>query len=123
MNINEHQAAVQAELERIVIDLTRIAKQNPKTGDWVAVPATEDMGDADGNLAADVTEEWNERRALMTQLETRYRNLVKATEKLSTGTYGLCEICNDQIEGDRLHANVAARTCIAHLENEAELSI
>lgn len=38
-----------------------------------------------------------------------------ALEKVSNGTYGLCETCNDTIEVDRLFADPLVRNCLAHL--------
>ena len=119
--MTKYQTAVTAELEKITADLKSIASLNTETGDWVATPASEEMNNADPNDAGDVTESWNERRALMTQLETRYRNLVRAQEKIAAGSYGTCEVCSAPIEEDRLDVNCAARTCKAHLEDEANL--
>lgn len=121
MDLNEHEKNLQNELTKITSELKGIAIQNPVTNDWIAVPVTEEIGNADANLTADVVEEWDQRRALMVQLETNYLNVVRAIEKISIGTYGLCEICNNPIEADRLHVNHTARTCILHLENEGEL--
>lgn len=123
MNTKEYQNLLQDELTIITEELKSIAQQNTETGDWIAVPNTEDMVNADGNDNGDVVETWEERRALMVQLETRYRNFVRALDKITAGTFGTCEICNNPIESNRLDANHAARTCIAHLENESELSL
>ena len=38
-----------------------------------------------------------------------------ALERIEKGTYGICEVGNEEIEEDRLNANPAARTCKAHL--------
>lgn len=119
----QYQNDLQEELSKITEELRGIAQQNPETGDWIAVPNTADMINADSNDNGDVVETWEERRALMVQLETRYLNLVRALGKITAGTFGLCEICNKPIEENRLSANNAARTCIAHLENESELPL
>jgi len=110
-------------LSELVKELQSIATQTPDTKDWVAVPITEDSRSADNNLEADGVEEWNERRALVGQLETRYRNILLALKKIEEGKYGVCEISGNEIEEVRLNANPAARTNLANIEREKELSL
>lgn len=114
---------LEAELETITTDLQTIAVQNPETGDWVAIPVNEEIGSADDNITADIVEDWNMRRALMTQLEIRYRNISEALKKIESGTYGICEISGKPIEIERLTANPAARTNLANIDREKELPI
>tara|TARA_B100000508_G_scaffold136384_1_gene129362 strand:+ start:919 stop:1287 length:369 start_codon:yes stop_codon:yes gene_type:complete len=113
---------LESELKTVTTELNAIATQNPSTGDWVAVPE-EEIGNPDPNDAADVVEGWNERRAAMEQLEIRYRNITRALEKFDAGTYGVCEISEEEIEAERLAANPAARTNMANMDREKELPI
>lgn len=113
---------LEAEMETITAELKGIAVQNADTGDWVAIPDAH-SGEADENVSADTVEEWNERRALMAQLETRYHNIQIALKKFETGTYGICEISGDPIEQDRLEANPAARTNKINMGRERELPL
>ena len=119
--LNEYKSRLTEELVRIKADLTTIAKLNEATGDWVAIPPNVESETADQNLEADTTEEWNERRATVAQLETRYRNIERALGKFEAGEYGKCEISGDEIEEKRLDANPAARTNITNIEREGEL--
>ena len=89
----------------------------------MAIPDKADLGNADENVEADAVEEWNGRRALMAQLEIRYRNIKRALEKIANGTYGICEISGEPIEEERLHANPAARTNLANIDREKELPL
>src|SRR5438034_9776090 len=41
-----------------------------------------------------------------------------ALERFESGTYGLCEVCHDPVETDRLIANPLARFCLDHLNAE-----
>ncbi len=70
---------------------------------------------AEPNEAADKVEELDERGGEVTALSTRLADVRKALEHIEQGTYGHCEVCNQAIEEERLEANPAARTCIAHL--------
>jgi phosphoserine phosphatase RsbU/P len=38
-----------------------------------------------------------------------------ALERMDAGTFGLCEVCHDSIESDRLAANPLVRFCLDHL--------
>jgi RNA polymerase-binding transcription factor DksA len=123
MSHEELKARLEAELADITAQLKTIATHNPETGDWIAIPAAGTVGNADENVAADAAEEWEKRRALMPQLETRYRNVKRALEKFSAGTYGVCELSGKPIELERLEANPAARTNIANRNREEELPL
>lgn len=70
---------------------------------------------AEPNEAADKLEELDERGEEITTLSARLADVRKALENIEVGTYGVCEVCNQAIEEERLEANPAARTCMAHL--------
>jgi len=104
-------------LEAITTELQTVGINDPKNpSDWIAVPDSTESSDADANVSADALEDFQERQSLVAVLETRYNNIVLALEKIDAGTFGTCEVCNAPIEENRLDANPAARTCIAHLE-------
>lgn len=118
----QYKPKLEAMLDTIIQDLERIAQYDTQTGDWVARPDVS-VGEADPNVEADTVEEWNERRATLAQLETRYNNIKRALQKIEAGTYGVCEISGEAIETDRLDANPAARTCLHHKDEEANLPL
>jgi len=117
----ELQTRLAVEHAELFTQLSNIATQDPKTGDWVAVPVVDDVRNADKNVEADATEEWNQRRAVLAQLEIRFRNITHALAKFADDSYGTCEISGEPIEENRLQANPAARTNIANRERESEL--
>jgi len=119
----EFKTQLETELKQVTEELQRIATLNQETGDWVAVPDPTELDSADENVEADAVEEWNERRALMVQLETRYRNIVRALEKIEADTFGICEISGQPIEEERLRINPAARTNLANMDREKELPL
>jgi len=118
--MEEFKKILETEKQTLITELETIAVQNSVTGDWIAQPA-KITGEADENLTADSTEDWNERRAVVAQLETRYHNVVIALNKFADNSFGRCELCDEDIEADRLNANPAARTCKLHIEREREL--
>lgn len=94
-------------------------KNNPE--DWVPTPSEKSDAEADPNDLGDRSEDWQERRGTLDQLETRFNNVKRALQKIEKETFGQCEICNQEIENDRLAVNPAARTCKTHLEDEVSL--
>lgn len=120
MTASTHKQKLEQLLTDVTAELKTIATQDEATGDWVAVPEGH-QAEADPNSEADVVEDWNERRALMAQLETRYHNVVIALKKFETGTYGICEVSGDPIEERRLDVNPAARTNMINMEKERQL--
>jgi len=123
MNNDEFRSKLEAELARITAELTLIGTQDPTTGDWEATPNADELGNADENVEADATEEWGTNRSILTELETRYRNIKRALEKIEQGTFGICEISGEPIEPERLAVNPAARTTIANRDRERELPL
>lgn len=121
--LQELKKRLDEELLQITSELEKIATKHPESGDWVAVPASGDVGNADANVGADAAEEWSKRRAIMSQLEIRHRNVARALEKISNNIYGICEISGKPIEEERLNANPAARTNIENIDREKELPI
>ena len=89
----------------------------------MAHPEPEQFGNADENVVGDNAEEWAVRRASMTQLETRYRNIKRALRKIESGTFGICEISGEAIDEERLAANPAARTDRQHMDQEHHLPV
>jgi len=108
-------------LHKELVELGIQNKEVPQ--DWIATPEEPAVTEADENVVADRAEEWLVRRAEVAELETRYNNVFRAVMKIKNGTYGVCEICRANIESDRLHANPAARTCKAHLNDESQLPL
>lgn len=117
--------------ERLLAEQANLQKQLSELGvhdatsptDWIATPEDVSTTEADENVVADRAEEWIERRGELAALETRFNNIARALTKLEAGTFGMCEICDAEIESDRLAVNPAARTCKTHLEDEAQLPL
>jgi sigma-B regulation protein RsbU (phosphoserine phosphatase) len=49
------------------------------------------------------------------ELEFLLREVDSALDRLDKGTYGLCEVCHDPVEDDRLAVDPLTRFCIDHL--------
>jgi RNA polymerase-binding transcription factor DksA len=116
---------LEEELSTVEQELGTVGVQNPENpNDWEAKETEMDVmnSTADANEAADKLEEYAENRAINDTLEIRYNNIKRALEKISDGTYGICEISGEPIEEERLMANPAARTCEAHMGKDSSLA-
>lgn len=124
LDLNLYRSKLETNLKTIIAELQTIGIYDPDTDNWEAIPeTTENLTDADENNNADLVEDWNERRATLSDLEKDYRNLKRALNKIETNTYGTCEICNQEIEAKRLEFKPEARTCINHMEEEGQLTL
>lgn len=121
MNIEHYKTRMEGELQAITENLKGVGRINPDNPlDWEAVPENMDIDTADTNIVADKFEEFENNKAILTQLEVRFNELSKALAKIKEGKYGTCEICGKEIEPERLEANAAARTCLEHVDAQSE---
>jgi RNA polymerase-binding transcription factor DksA len=120
-NIDNIKNQLTEKMSTLIAELDTVAVYHKINDDWEAIPDSTELVEADMNNEADAIEAWNERRATVSTLETEYRDVKRALEKIAAGTYGKCEISGEPIEEARLEAKITARTCIAHKEEEAQL--
>ena len=118
MTINTSQLKQKLEEELSVLEkdlksVGRINPANPK--DWEAVPPTKTLDESDPVDVADDIEEYEENTAVLKQLEIRYNEVQRALEKIKRGAYGKCEVCDKEIESERLLATPAASVCKTHI--------
>lgn len=116
MNTEHFKGKLEEEQDLLIKQLGDIAVEGDN-GLWSAKDPQMDVMSpaAEPNEAADKIEELDERGEEVVTLSARLADVRKALENIDTGTYGVCEVCNQAIEEERLEANPAARTCMAHL--------
>ncbi len=120
--MKDHTHVLEAQLRDLTEELKAVGIHNPdNAADWIAVPEGVDANQSDTDLLADVVEEWDGRQALVATLERRWNDINRALAKISSGSFGTCEVCAASIEEDRLDANPAARTCKAHMNDDGTL--
>lgn len=124
LEISELKSKLEEMLVKVTEELSTIGIYETATDDWKAKPDQDSGGlESDTNTNADAVEEWNERRATLSDLEIEYRDIKRALAKIEAGTYGICEISGEPIEEKRLMARPDARTCVAHMDEESSLSL
>lgn len=110
---------LESELQTLESELEAIGRRKPNNPeDWEAEAPTGDVQPGDYSEQADKIEGFEENTAILKELEIRYNNVRHALKKIANGSYGACEISDEPIEPERLAANPAARTCIAHKDIE-----
>ena len=113
--LEDEKARLEAELGGVSVHAN---PQNPT--DWEATYiAPADMtdaptGDIDPMDVAETIGNYEKGFALNKELEGQLRNVDHALDKITAGTYGLCDVCKNMIPAARLDANAAAATCITH---------
>ncbi len=116
MNTEHFKTKLEEEQALITKELGEMAVKDP-SGLWSAKDPQMDVMNAaaEPNEAADKVEEIDERTGEVTALSTRLADVKDALQKIEQGTYGVCEVSGEPIEEERLEANPAARTCMAHM--------
>ncbi len=104
------------EKESLVKQLSSMGVEDSARKDWEAVPEVADDSIVDENDMADRFEEFEQRSATLSVFEARLKDIEDALLKIESNTYGVCEVSGEAIEEERLIANPAARTCMAHTQ-------
>lgn len=105
------------ETEELENNLSQFAKKDPEiAGDWDAkFPSFGDVrSDQDEN--ANKVEEYENRKGLEHELEKRLADINSALEKITAGSYGICEKCGKSVKKERLEVNPEARFCKKHMQ-------
>jgi RNA polymerase-binding protein DksA len=112
MNIEEQKQQLLETQKELDEQLTSLGRKISDDGDWIAVPDESDGTLADPVDNADITEDFEEKIAVLKVLEERYAQVQKALDAIEAGTYGICENTGKPISEERLKANPSATTCI-----------
>lgn len=102
-------------------ELRDLGWENPKTGEWEATGGDIDSTATEDDELADRQEQFGINQAEVAPLEARWKEVKEALRKMDEGLYGVCDVCGEKIEEDRLDANPAARTCVLHMGEEKNL--
>lgn len=98
------------EKEDLEKNLSRIARPvNTKEGDY---ETTFDEIGTDREDNATEVEQYSDNLPVENTLEKKLQDTIDALERISNGTYGICENCQKEIDIERLKVNPAAKTCI-----------
>ncbi len=118
-NIEQLKDSLLKEKGQLEEELKSVGRKNPSNpNDWEGTPGeTEYVDLSDENSLADKFEVFEERSAIEAELETSLNEVTEAIERIEKGVYGICNICEKEIEDERIEANPAAKTCKEHINN------
>lgn len=116
MDTNKFKEKLLAEKKLLEEELGGIARLNPDTNTWEAIPDQDLVGEIDDNDAADRFEDFEGRTSMASTLQSRLKDINDALTKIENNEYGMCEFDKEHpIELPRLEANPAARNCKEHM--------
>jgi RNA polymerase-binding transcription factor DksA len=118
IDTNHFKKLLETEKKEVETELKTVGRINPENpGDWEATPSKMDIISADRNEVADSIDSYEENTAILKELEIRLRDINAALDRIDKKTYGKCSVCGKEIEKERLEANPAATTCMAHIQD------
>ena len=116
MDTNKFKKQLEKELKLVEEEMGHVGRKNPSNpNDWEPVETDMSSDPSDENNVADEIESFEENRAILSKLETRFNDIKLALDKIKNGTYGKCEVGGEDIPEERLEANPSAKTCTKHL--------
>jgi len=114
--LKQSESKLIAEKKLLEAELNTVGRRNPDNpNDWEPKHTDTNTDSADSLEVADEIETYQNNISILNSLELRYNEVLKAIEKIHQNKYGICEVGGEKIEVDRLEANPAAKTCIAHM--------
>ena len=104
------------EQKMLETELSSIGQKNlANSADWDATTPADEVDLADEGEVADNLEKLDNNNAEVENLEKQLGDVKNALAKIENGTYGICEIGQEEIGEERLEANPSARTCRLHM--------
>ncbi len=98
-----------AELHRLEQELAALGSKDPNKPD---AEYPESGSNSEDDNAAEIAEYVDE-LTLEARTESELRDVKKALDAVSKGTYGTCKYCGNPIDEKRLEARPASSSCIA----------
>ena len=115
MDTAPYREKLEEEKKRLESEMASVGRPNPEVpGDWEAVPSSVGA-EPDPIDQAEAITSTEENAAILADLEARYGHVREALLRMDSSAYGLCDVCGESIEAERLRADPAATTCKKHL--------
>jgi RNA polymerase-binding transcription factor DksA len=116
MNTDNIKERLLKEKSRVLSMLANVAKKNPNiSGDFDPVEPELNIDQADESDVAEAIEGFQENVLTTDSLEGELLEINQSLKDLEDGKYGICRVCGQKIEDDRLSVIVYAQTCKKHM--------
>jgi DnaK suppressor protein len=106
-------AAARLADERIVLQ-GRIAGMEGDMGSLVAASVDSNADDEHDPEGQTIAYERAQLRALTEQAREHLAEVEAAVARVAAGEYGMCQVCGEPVDRNRLESRPSARTCVAH---------
>ncbi len=93
-------------------DLAAVAQKDGKNSQTFNVVYPE-MGSSSEDDNAEEVSMYADEISLVGELETQLRDVMKALESITKGTYGTCKYCHQDIDLKRLEARPHSSSCVS----------
>lgn len=113
LDIQKYKKALEAELAKLEQEITSVAKKEGEVWEGVQTEVGEDTADS-GDVSNSI-ENYTLNTSITSDLEAKIVDIRNALDKIDANNYGLCEICQGEIEEARLDVEPEARTCELHM--------
>ena len=116
--MEELKKKLEEEKELLLREINKIAiKDKSEPGGYAPKETTTNIDDVNDEIdQADEQENIATNNAILVELESRLEEVDTALAKIGTDAFGICIVCAQPIEEDRLKVNPAAKTCKKHME-------
>jgi RNA polymerase-binding transcription factor DksA len=108
--LEEQKKSIESELGSIAVKDVN----NPNSWDAARIEVNDDEPSDRTETASEITE-FEENSSIASNLDVQLIEIDSALDRIENGTYGVCKVCNSEIELDRLDANPSASTCKEHM--------
>ena len=118
--LEEMKASLLKEQEKLESELSGIARKDDSITDNYKSTFPEFGNDEDEN--ANEVAEYSDRLSIEHTLEKQLRDVKQALENITSGIYGVCKHCGNEIEPGRLKIRPTSSSCVAckkRLQGEA----
>ncbi len=113
-DIQKYKNILEDKLKKLEEEIVEIAEKESDST-WEAIQTETNIDTADRQDVADAVENYESNSSITSTLEREIFDVRDALAKIETGTYGVCEVCQKEIETERLDAEPQARTCELHM--------
>lgn len=110
--LHEQRTVLRARLTQLTDDMAGLVAASRDSN-------ADDEHDPEGQTIA---YERSQLSAVTSQAREHLAEVDAALERVAAGTYGVCEVCGEQINEARLEARPTARTCVHHVQARRQSS-